>query len=63
MKPNLSIVKAILLFATALLILLAIIFSPVGNELKIIAATAGITVLVVMGILYYVFKKGDRHGK
>ena len=63
MKPNLSYVKAIIFLIVMLFGLVAIIFSQADIMIRIIAATAGFTACIVLGIVYYVFQRGSRHGK
>ena len=63
MKPNLPYTKAVIFLIVMLFGLLAIIFSQADIMIRVIAATVGFTVCIVLGIVYYVFQRGSRHGK
>ena len=53
---------SILILFTALTCLLIVAISPAPTTIRIIAASAGATTCVILGIMYYVTRRG-RHGK
>ena len=55
--------KAVISLITSLLALLIILFSSAEAIFKIIALSIGGTAYTIMAVIYYIDRKGNRHGK